>query len=55
LITAAELDEMSPDERSRVVRERTVTDLDQLPPEFRQRVEATAARLAEQRDRPAVD
>lgn len=55
LITAADLDEMSPDERARVVREHIVTDLDQLPDEFRQRVEATAARLAERLDRPAVE
>jgi hypothetical protein len=47
-ITAEELDAMSPDERAQVVREHMVTDLDQLPEAFRQRVEATAARLAEQ-------
>jgi hypothetical protein len=48
LITAAALDDMSPDERA-AVRERIVTDLDELPAEFRQRVVATAERLARQR------
>jgi len=55
LITAADLDQMSPDERARVVREHLVTDLDHLPDDFRRRVEATAGRLAEQLDRPAID
>ena len=45
---------MSPDERARVVREHIVTDLGQLPDDFRQRVEATAGRLAEQLRRPSV-
>jgi hypothetical protein len=48
VITAEELDAMSPDERAQVVREHIVTDLDHLPEAFRQRVETTAARLAEQ-------
>ena len=48
VITAAELDEMSPDERAQVVREHIVTDLEELPEGFRRRVEKTAARLAEQ-------
>jgi hypothetical protein len=39
---------MSPDQRARVVREHIVTDFDHLPQAFRQRVESTAARLAEQ-------
>lgn len=54
VITAAQLDAMSPDERARVVREHIVTDLDELPEGFRRRVEATAARLAEQL-RPASE
>ena len=49
VITAAELDAMSPDERARVVREHIVTDLDALPTDFRHRVEATAASLALER------
>lgn len=48
LITAEELDAMSPDERAAVVRAHIVTELDLLPGEFRRRVETTAARLAEQ-------
>ena len=48
VITAEELDAMSPDQRAQVVREHIVTDLDHLPDAFRQRVEKTAARLAEQ-------
>lgn len=54
VITAEELDAMSPDERARVVREHIVTDLGQLPDGFRRRVETTATRLAEQR-RPATE
>lgn len=54
VITAEELDAMSPDERARVVREHIVTDLDQLPDGFRRRVETTAARLAQQL-RPASE
>ena len=48
VITAEELDGMTPDERAQVVRDHIVTDLDQLPDGFRRRVETTAARLAEQ-------
>ncbi len=55
LITAEELDAMSPDERARVVREHIVTDFDQLPDDFRQRVEATAGRLAEQLRRTTTE
>ncbi len=46
VLSAAALDQMSPDDRARVVGESIVTDLDELPPGFRGRVEATAARLA---------
>ena len=48
VITAEELDAMSPDQRAQVVRDHIVTDLDHLPAAFRQRVETTAAWLAEQ-------
>jgi len=54
LISAEEFDAMSPDERARVVREHIVSDFDQVPERFRRRVEATAARLAEQL-RPAAE
>ena len=50
LITAEALDDMSPDERAAAVREHIVTDLDELPADFRQRVVATAERLARQRE-----
>jgi hypothetical protein len=49
VITADELDAMSPDERARVVREHIVTDLDDLPDGVRRRIETTAGRLSEQR------
>ena len=55
LITAEELDAMSPDERARVVREHIVTNLDHLPDDFRRRVEATAGQLAEQRRPPVTE
>ena len=48
LLTAAELDQMTPDQRAAAVREHVVTDLDELPTNFRQRVEDTARRLAVQ-------
>ena len=47
-LTAAELDQMSPDQRADALRDRLLTDLDELPVTFRQRVEETARRLAEQ-------
>ena len=50
LITAEVLHDMSPDERAAAVREHIVTDLDELPADFRQRVVATAERLARQRE-----
>jgi diadenosine tetraphosphate (Ap4A) HIT family hydrolase len=52
LITAAELDEMTPDERAAAFGERIVTDFDDLPDDFRRKVFATAKRLAAQRDQP---
>jgi len=49
LLTALELDEMSPDERAAAVNDRVVSDLDELPAEFRDRVVATGRRLAVER------
>jgi Fic family protein len=46
VLTAAELDELSPSERAQAVRDGVVEDLDQLPGGFRRRVEATARRLS---------
>ena len=40
---------MTPDERAAAVADRVVTDLDELPAEFRQRVLDTGARLAAER------
>ncbi|GMU79686.1 MAG: hypothetical protein AMXMBFR46_24760 [Acidimicrobiia bacterium] len=54
LITAEELEAMSPDERAAVINERIVTDIDELPPEFRAQVVATAKRLAAARRRPSL-
>jgi len=49
VISAAELDAMSPDERAQVVRGGIVHDLDDVPSEFREKVRHTAARLAAKR------
>ena len=46
LLTAAEMDAMTPDERAAAVRERIATDLDGVPEGFRTRVEQTGQRLA---------
>jgi hypothetical protein len=46
LLTAAELDELTPDQRAAALRERIVTDLDTLPLHFRERITETAAMLA---------
>lgn len=46
LITATEFEEMTPDERAAIINERSVTDLDELPPEFRAKVMATGQKLA---------
>jgi len=49
LLNAADLDRMSPNERAAAVIARIVTDLAVLPKDFRNRVEATAQRLAHER------
>jgi len=54
LVNAEELDATSPDQRAGVVREHVVTNLDELPEDFRQRVETDAARLAQQGLRPVT-
>ena len=48
-LSVAELDQMSPNERAKAVRERLVTEPDDLPEDFRRRVFDTARRLASQR------
>jgi hypothetical protein len=48
IITAQELDQMTPDERAAAFDERIVRNLDDLPSEFRDRVEARGRQLAEE-------
>lgn len=48
-IPAEELERMSPDERSRILQERSRATLEDLDPEFRARAEATGRRLLEER------
>lgn len=52
LLTAAQLDAMTPNERMAAFEQRVVTDLDALPDEFRDRVVATAERLGQERRTP---
>jgi hypothetical protein len=47
-LTAAELDVLSPDQRAAAVRDGLVTDLDDVPDEFRRRVINTGRRLADE-------
>lgn len=55
LITAEELDRMTPDQRAAVVRDSIVTDWDDVPADFRRKVEATAAQLAASLERPTAE
>lgn len=48
LVTAEQLDKMTPNERAALLRSRTITDLSELPPEFRERVLAKGQRIAEE-------
>lgn len=47
IVTAAELEAMTPDERARVFNERVVTDLSAVDPEFLARVRAKGRALLE--------
>lgn len=49
ILTAAELERLSPDERAQLVKARSMADLSDLDPDFRSRAEATARRLLEER------
>jgi hypothetical protein len=49
LLTAAELDAMTPNERAAAFDERIVRSWDEVPAEFRARVEAAARRLSADR------
>lgn len=46
-ISVDELELMSPNERLAAVRDRVVTDLDELPDDFRRRIIATAQSLSD--------
>ena len=52
LLTAAQLDEMTPNERMDAFEQRVITNLDDLPEEFRDQVTNTAGRLGEERRTP---
>jgi hypothetical protein len=49
LWTAAELEKLSFEERQQLLRERVVTDLSQVPPDFLERMQAHARALLEER------
>lgn len=55
LVTAEELDTMTPDQRAAVVRDSIVTDWDDVPADFRRKVEATAGHLAASLERPTAE
>ncbi len=46
LVTAAELDALTPDQRAAAMGERIVTELNTLPEHFQQRITDTATMLA---------
>jgi len=52
LLRAAQLDAMTPDQRMAAFEQRVVSDLNELPKEFRNRVVATAERLDQERRTP---
>jgi hypothetical protein len=49
-VTVEELQRMSPQERVDLLKERTVTDLSRVDPEFLERANADAARALRQRE-----
>lgn len=55
LVTAEDLDRMTPDERAAVVRDSIVTDWGDVPAGFRRKVETTAAQLAASLERPIAE
>jgi hypothetical protein len=48
-LSAAEMERMTPDERALEIRKRQLHSLDQLDPEFRDRVEETGRKLLKER------
>ncbi len=55
LVTAEALDRMTPDERAAVVRDSIVTGWDDVPADFRRKVEVAAAQLAGSLERPIAE
>ena len=49
ILTAEELDAMTPDQRARAFRDRIVTDPEELPEDFRDQIFETAKRLGAER------
>lgn len=49
LWTAAELEQLSPDERDRIIKAGTITDLSQVPADFLARARAKGRALLEER------
>ncbi|MDZ7733916.1 MAG: hypothetical protein U5R31_13380 [Acidimicrobiia bacterium] len=49
ILSAEELEQLTPDERAKLVNERSTTDLSDLDPDFRARVEEKGRRLVEER------
>jgi hypothetical protein len=47
LVTAEQMDKMTPNERAELLRARTVTNLADLSPEFRERTIAKAKQISE--------
>jgi len=50
LVTAADMDNMTPNERAEAVRASIVTDWAQVPAEFRAKITTTANRLIAERE-----
>ena len=50
VVSAADFDEMTPDERAAAVAEGVVTDWSEIPPGFRDRIVNTAKRLSTDSD-----
>jgi hypothetical protein len=55
LWTAAELEQLSPDERDRIIKAGTITDLSQVPAEFLARARAKGRALLEERGVIPID
>lgn len=49
LMTAADMEQLSPNERDRLLNDRVITDLSQVSPEFRERILAKGKSLLAER------